>query len=134
MKKNLFLTIALGMFLTGGIIAQNPNPQDFQQRRQQQIDNLKKELVLTKEQNTKFDAIYKEYNDKVQAARDAAGDNREGMREKMQGLSKDRDAKIEKILTPEQVKKWKDYQAKLQAERQNLQRGPGGQGGGRGGN
>jgi Spy/CpxP family protein refolding chaperone len=131
MKKNLFLTIALGMFLTGGIIAQNPNPQDFQQRRQQQIDNLKKELTLTKEQNTKFDAIYKEYNEKVQAARDAAGDNREGMREKMQQLSKDRDAKVEKILTPEQIKKWKDYQAKLQAERQNMQRGPGGQGGGR---
>jgi len=131
MKKNLFLTIALGMFLTGGIIAQNPNPQDFQQRRQQQIDNLKKELTLTKDQNTKFDAIYKEYNEKVQAARDAAGDNREGMREKMQQLSKDRDAKVEKLLTPEQVKKWKDYQAKLQAERQNMQRGPGGQGGGR---
>lgn len=90
------------------------------------IDDLKKELVLTKDQNTKFDAIYKEFNDKMTAAREAAGDDREAMRAKMQEMNKERDAKIEKILTADQVKKWKDYQAKQAAARQ--QRGQGGGG------
>jgi Spy/CpxP family protein refolding chaperone len=101
----------------------------MQQRRQQQIDELKKELALTKDQITKFDAIYKEAGEKMTAAREAAGDDREGMRAKMTELNKDRDAKIEKILTPDQVKKFKDYQAKQAAAR--AQRGPGGGGGGR---
>ena len=97
------------------------------------IDELKKELVLTKDQNTKFDAIYKEFNEKMAKARESAGDDREAMRAKMQEMNKDRDTKIEKILTPDQVKKFKDYQAKQAAARQNRQGGPGG-GGGRGNN
>ncbi len=130
MKKTLFLSVVLGMFLIVGTMAQNPNmnQQDFQARRQQQIDNLKKELTLTKDQNTKFDAIYKDFNEKSAAAMQNAGEDREAMRAKRQELTKDRDAKIEKILTPEQIKKWKAYQEKLAAERANMQRGGGGGG------
>lgn len=127
MKRNLILSMVLGLFLVGELNAQDQQPQqNFQQRRQQQIDNLKKELVLTKDQTTKFDAIYKESSEKMTAARTAAGDDREAMRAKMTELNKDRDAKIEKILTPGQVKKFKDYQAKQAAARQNMQRGSGG--------
>lgn len=129
MKRNLILSIALGLFLVGGLNAQDQPPrQDFQQRRQQQIDDLKKELVLDKDQNTKFDAIYKEAGEKMTAARAAAGDDREGMRAKMTEINKDRDAKIEKILTPDQVKKFKAYLEKQAAARQNMQRGGGGGG------
>lgn len=128
MKRKIFLTALVGLFLTTGIMAQNQPAQDFQQRRQQMLDNLKKELNLTKDQNTKFDAIYKEFNDKMAQARQNAGDDREAMRTKMQEMNKERDAKIEKILTPDQVKKWKEILAKQQAERQ--QRGQGGPGGG----
>jgi protein CpxP len=132
MKRNLFLSIVLGLFLVGGLSAQDQRPQqNFQQRRQQMIDDLKKELVLTKDQNTKFDAIYKDYNEKMATARQNAGDDREAMRAKMMEMNKERDQKIEKILTPEQVKKFKDYQAKQAAARQ--QRGGGGGRGGRGG-
>jgi periplasmic protein CpxP/Spy len=127
MKRNLILSIVLGLFMVGGLNAQDQQ-QNFQQRRQQQLDELKKELSLSKDQTTKFDAIYKEFNDKMAAARESAGDDREGMRTKMQEMNKDRDAKIEKILKPEQVKKLKDYQAKQAAAR--TQRGPGGGGGG----
>jgi len=130
MKRNLFLSMVLGLFLVGGLNAQDQPPQQsFQQRAQQRIDELKKELVLTKDQTTKFDAIYKESSEKMAKAREAAGEDREGMRAKMTEINKDRDAKIEKILTPDQVKKFKDYQAKQQAARQNMQRGGGGGGG-----
>jgi Spy/CpxP family protein refolding chaperone len=110
-----------------------PNQQNFQQMRQQRIDELKKLLVLTKEQNTKFDAIYKETDDKIAAARQNAGEDRSAMRTKMQELNKERDQKIEKILTPEQVKKFQDYLKKQEEMRQNRQGGPGGGGPGRGG-
>ncbi len=127
MKRNLIFSMLLSLFVVGTLSAQDQPPQqNFQQRRQQMIDDLKKELVLTKDQNTKFDAIYKEFNDKMTAAREAAGDDREAMRAKMQEMNKERDAKIEKILTADQVKKWKDYQAKQAAARQ--QRGQGGGG------
>lgn len=131
MKRNLILSMVLGLILVGGLNAQDQPParQDFQQRRQQQIDELKKLLVLTKDQDTKFVAIYKEFDEKMAAARQAAGDNREGMRAKMQEMNKERDLKIEKILTPDQVKKFKDYLAKQAAERANRQREGGGGGG-----
>jgi periplasmic protein CpxP/Spy len=121
------LSIVLGLLMVGGLNAQDQQ-QNFQQRRQQQLDALKKELSLTKDQTTKFDAIYKEFNDKMAAARESAGDDRDGMRTKMQEMNKDRDAKIEKILKPDQVKKFKEYQTKQAAAR--TQRGPGGGGGG----
>jgi periplasmic protein CpxP/Spy len=127
MKRNLILSIVLGLLMVGGLNAQDQQ-QNFQQRRQQQLDALKKELSLTKDQTTKFDAIYKEFNDKMAAARESAGDDRDGMRTKMQEMNKDRDAKIEKILKPDQVKKFKEYQTKQAAAR--TQRGPGGGGGG----
>lgn len=83
---------------------------------------------MTKDQITKFDAIYKEADEKMAAARESAGDDREAMRTKMQEMNKERDAKIEKLLTPDQLKKYKDILAKQAAARQ--QRGPGGGGGG----
>jgi Spy/CpxP family protein refolding chaperone len=126
MKRNLFLSVVLGLFLVGGLNAQDQQ-QNMQQRRQQQIDDLKKELVLTKDQNTKFDAIYKESGEKMTAARTAAGDDREAMRAKMNEINKDRDLKIEKILTPDQVKKFKAYLEKQAAAR--AARGGGGGGG-----
>jgi len=124
MKRNFILSIVLGLFLVGGLNAQDQ--QSFQQRRQQQIDDLKKELVLTKDQVVKFDAIYKEASEKMTAAREAAGDDREAMRAKMTELNKDRDAKIVKILTPEQVTKFKAYQEKQAAARAARQGGGGG--------
>ena len=130
MKRNFFMTAALALVLVFGLQAQDRPQQNFQQRRQQMIDELKKELVLNKEQETKFDAIYKEFNEKMAAARQSAGDDREAMREKMGKMNKERDEKIEKILTPEQVKKFKDYRAKQEQQRQNMQRG-GGDGPGR---
>jgi len=125
MKRNFILSMVLGLFLVGGLNAQNPQ-QNFQQRGQQQIDTLKKELVLTKDQNTKFDAIYKEFNEKMATARAAAGDDREGMRAKMTEMRKERDLKVEKILTPNQVKTFKAYLVKQEAARANRQRGGGG--------
>lgn len=127
MKNNFILTVVLGLFMVGGLNAQDQQPrQNMQQRGQQRIDELKKELVLTKDQNTKFDSIYKEFSEKMAAARAAAGDDREGMRAKMMEMNKERDAKIEKILTPDQVKRFKAYLEKQAAERQNRQREGGG--------
>lgn len=130
MKRNLILSMVLGLFMVGGLKAQDPSPrQNMQQRGQQQLDTLKKQLVLTKDQNTKIDAIYKDFNEKMATARTAAGDDREAMRAKMTELRKERDLKVEKILTSKQVKIFKASNEKQAAARQNMQRGGGGGGG-----
>jgi len=137
MKRNFLVSMLMALLMAGGLMAQNQqgappqggNRQDFQQRRQQMMDQLKKDLNLTKDQITKFDAIYKEFDDKMMAQRQQMdpGADREAMRAKMQEMNKERNDKVEKILTPEQVKKWKEYLAKQEAQRQ--QRGAGGPGG-----
>jgi periplasmic protein CpxP/Spy len=142
MKRKLFFSVMISLVMAGGMMAQNPptgapqqgrNPQDMQKRMQAMLEEQKKELGLTKDQSVKFDAVYKEYNEKMATARQSAGDDREGFRAKMQEMNKDRDAKIEKILTPDQVKKLKAYKAKQEAARQQRgSGGPGGQGGGGG--
>ncbi|MFH0761687.1 MAG: hypothetical protein V2A67_09320 [Bacteroidota bacterium] len=140
MKSKLFFSVMISLLLAGGLMAQDPptgappqgrNPQDMQKRMQAMQDTLKKQLNLNTDQIVKFDAIYKDYNEKMAAARASAGDDREGFRAKMQEMNKDREAKIEKILTTDQVKKYKDYLAKQAAQRQ--QRGQGGPGGPPGG-
>jgi len=125
--------MVLSLFLIGGLNAQNQQPQrpNMQEWAKKQMEALTKELSLTKDQVTKVEAINKEFDTKREAAFKNAGDDRQGMREKMTAIEKEKTAKIEKILTPDQVKKYKAYLEKLAAERKNRmgQGGPGGPGG-----
>jgi len=60
------------------------------------------------------------------AARQNAGEDRTAMRTKMQEINAERDKKVEKLLKPDQLKKFQDYQKKQAEMRQGRQGGGGG--------
>lgn len=132
MKRLMLLSVLIGMAMLVSVNGQDrqgpPNMQSLQQRRQQMMNDLKKELKLTKDQDAKFDQIYKEADEKMTKARESAGQDRTGMRTKMQEINADRDKKIEKLLKPDQLKKFQDYQKQQTEMRQNRQGGGGGGG------
>jgi ABC-type transporter Mla subunit MlaD len=130
MKRMMLLSVLIGMGMLLSVNGQErqgpPNMQDMQQRRQQMMNDLKKELKLTKDQDAKFDQIYKEADEKMAAARQNAGEDRTAMRTKMQEINADRDKKVENLLKPDQLKKFQEYQKKQAEMRQNRQGGGGG--------
>ena len=130
MKKMILATLLLTLFVGTSFAQQmqGRQGQDFQQRRQQQMEELKKEIGLNKDQVKKFDEIYKKYDDKMAAMREdmMAGGDREAMRSKMQQINTERDAEVKKMLNKDQVKKFDDYQKKLAEQRAQRQGGRGG--------
>ena len=130
MKRLMLMSVLIGMGMLVSVSGQDrqgpPNMQDMQQRRQQMMNDLKKELKLTKDQDAKFDQIYKEADEKMAAARQNAGEDRTAMRTKMQEINAERDKKVEKLLKPDQLKKFQDYQKKQAEMRQGRQGGGGG--------
>jgi len=132
MKKQFFAFLVLILFFTVGY-GQNRNRQDFQKRRQQQMEQLKKDLKLNKDQIKKFDAIYKDYNDKMAKLREeisASGDFR-SMRPKMTELNTKRTESIKKILKKDQLKTYEKI-LKDQATRRAQRGRRDGRGGGGG--
>jgi Spy/CpxP family protein refolding chaperone len=68
---------------------------------------VKDELKLTPEQATKFDALNKEYGDKMNAVQQDASLNQDAQKEKKMTLKKEKEAKLFEIFTPEQQAAYK---------------------------
>ena len=108
--------------------------------------NTAKTLGLNKEQHKKIEAVDMDYYNKIQIERqkmmNAGGQpsesDRSAMREKMMKMRDDRNAEYEKVMTPDQYKKFIEMEEKRQNEmrqqRQQQGRPDGGQGEGQGGN
>lgn len=77
-------------------------------QRTQQLAKFKKDLKLSDEQTTKFDAAYTQYYTDMkaerQAMRSAKSTDRSAMRSKMQAIRSKRDASIKQILSADQYK------------------------------
>ena len=129
--KVLYLALAIFLFSGVSVVAQERGGgmggQDFQARQKEQMEALKKELKLDKDQIKKFDDIYKTSSDKMTKMRENAGDDRTGMREKMTEINTEREGSIKKMLKPDQVKIYDAYLKKQAEARAN--RGGGGGGG-----
>jgi len=69
---------------------------------------VKDELKLTPEQVTKFDALNKEYGDKMNAVQQDATLNQDAQKEKKMTLKKEKEAKLFEIFTPEQQAAYKN--------------------------
>lgn len=130
MRKLILATLVFTFFFGTSFAQQmqGRQGQDFQQRRQQQMEEMKKEIGLDKDQVKKFDEISKKFDDKMAAMREdmMAGGDREAMRSKTQEINTDRDAEIKKILNKDQVKKFEAYQKKQAEQRAQRQGGRGG--------
>ncbi len=136
MKKNL-VKILLAMLIVAApalsFAQDRGNRADFEKRLQEQNDQLKKDLKLSKKQAEDFDKAQEAYNKKrnetMQAMRNGGDVDREVMREKMTEMREGLDKELQKILDDKQ---YKQYQ-KIQEERRQNRGQRGGAGQGRGG-
>ncbi len=72
----------------------------------QQIERLSDKLYLTDDQKKEFESINNEFFTKMRAERNANQGDREKMRESMQTLMNERDARIKSLLTDQQYKQY----------------------------
>ena len=77
---------------------------------------VKEDLKLTPEQSTKFDALNKEYGDKIAAVQQDASLSQDAQKEKKMTLKKEKEAKLFEIFTPEQQAAYKDLIEKRKKE------------------
>jgi len=69
---------------------------------------MRDELGLSKEQAKKLKAVNQDFRSRRQTIENDTALTKSERREKSRGLAKDREAEINKILTPEQQKKFHD--------------------------
>jgi len=106
MKKLLVLMAVTA--ITATVFAQAPAQKDHKAERAEWEKKIKDELKLTPEQIVKFDALNKEYNDKIDVVAQDGGLSQDAQKEKKMALKKEKEARLLEILTPEQQAKYKE--------------------------
>lgn len=123
--KKLVLAVALvGM---GSLaMAQQTPPQDkegrraemhqkFQEREQEHLDNMQKDLGLNQSQVAQIKALHEKRKNEMKADFDKSKDQRQARMEQMKAKREQMNADIKKILTPQQYDKWQaDRKAKME--------------------
>jgi Spy/CpxP family protein refolding chaperone len=130
MKRVLLLLAIAGLAATSAIaqdVKQAPAPQqdqttqppqkDPKQERAEWDKKIKTELNLTAEQVVKFDALSKEYHEKMDAVLKDATLTQEVQKERKMALKKEKEAKLFEFLTSEQQTKYKDLIEKKKASK-----------------
>lgn len=110
--KKLLLTL-----LMGGFIFAAANAQEQKDMKQDWDKKVKTELTLTDEQVAKYDAISKEYGEKIDAIMKDASLTKEAQKEKKMELKKEKQAKLFEFFTPEQQAKYNALMEKKKAEK-----------------
>ena len=113
MKKFLVCLVITAMVSTAAIAQ---DQKDVKQDRTEWEKKLKEELKLTADQVTKFDAVNKEYNDKIDALMSDASLSKEAQKEKKMALKKEKEGKIMEYLTADQQAKYKEIMEKKKKE------------------
>lgn len=134
MKKILLLTTTLFMFVAFHVNAQQRGPRERMTPEQQatrMATRLNEELKLTDAQQKDLTTWFTETFKKREETFKKNREDREAIRTQMQKEREATDAQLKKTLTADQYKTYKANEEKRQKERQ--QRGPGHQGGNRGG-
>ena len=115
MKKTLLLLIASAMVSTAAL-AQQEQKKDYSKERTEWENKVKTELKLTTDQAVKYDALNKEYNEKIELIALDASLSKEAQKEKKVALKKEKEVKLNEILTPEQQTKYKEMMEKKKKE------------------
>jgi Spy/CpxP family protein refolding chaperone len=102
MKKLLLLVLMSG-FIAGAAIAQD---QKDMKDHQEWDKKVKTELKLTDDQTVKYDAVSKEFGDKIDALKKDASLTKDAMKAKKMELKKEKQTKLFEFLTPEQQTKY----------------------------
>lgn len=132
MKKLLLLVIVTGI-VTASAVAQEqkeaatpsqdqktnvaPDQKGPKQERADWEKKLKDQLTLTDEQTEKYNALNKEFNEKIDAILRDATLTKDVQKEKKMALKKEKETKLMEILTPEQQVKYREIMDKKKAEK-----------------
>ena len=79
---------------------------------------VKDELKLTDEQVAKYDALNKEYRDKIDVVLQDASLTKDVQKERKMALKKEKEAKLNEFLTTEQQAKYKELVDKKMKEKE----------------
>ena len=101
--------------IAGAAIAQEAK--DMKTDHKEWDNKVKAELALTDEQVTKYDAISKEYGDKMDVIAKDATLTKEAQKERKMELKKEKQAKLFEFFTPEQQTKYNALVEKKKAEK-----------------
>ena len=97
-------------------IAQNAEPAKADQTTRQEAADwekkVKDDLKLTDEQSVKYEAINKEYKEKMDAVMNDAGLAKDVQKEKKMALKKEKQAKLNEFLSVEQQAKYSELMEK----------------------
>ena len=105
MKKIIFLLVA-ATFITTVTFAQNEN-KDYKKDRSEWEAKVKDELKLTPDQAAKFEAVCKEYNDKMDAVAQDATSTKEAQSDRKKALKKEKETKLFEFLSADQQAKYR---------------------------
>jgi hypothetical protein len=93
---------------------EKPSADQMKQDRAAWEKKFKEDLKLTAEQSEKYDALSKEYGEKISAIANDASLDKDAQKEKKMGLKKEKEAKFLEILTPEQQTKYKELKESME--------------------
>ena len=106
MKKVFFLMVAFA-FVGTAAIAQLEQ-KDYKKNQEEWDKKVKEDLKLTADQVAKYDALNKEYSDKISAVAQDATLSKETQKERKMALKKEKEAKLFEFLTPDQQNKYRE--------------------------
>ena len=118
MKKLLFLSAFATILAATGFAQDKEVKQDPKQSRAEWEKKIKDELKLNADQTAKFDALNKEYNDKMEVVMKDASLTTDAQKEKKMALKKEKETKLFEFLTPEQQTKYKELVEKMKKEKE----------------
>ena len=106
MKKVFFLIVAFA-FVGTAAMAQLEQ-KDYKKSQEEWNKKVKEDLKLTSDQVVKYDALNKEYGDKMSAVAQDATLSKETQKERKMALKKEKEAKLFEFLTPDQQNKYRE--------------------------
>ena len=114
MKKVMFLMIAFA--LVGTAAMAQLEQKDYKKSHEEWEKKVKEELKLTNDQVVKYDALSKEYSEKMSTISQDASLSKDAQKEKKMSLKKEKEAKLFEFLTPEQQAAYKELIEKRKKE------------------
>ena len=114
MKKVMFLMVAFS--LVGTAAMAQLEQKDYKKSHEEWEKKVKEELKLTNDQVVKYDALSKEYGEKMSAIAQDASLSKDAQKEKKMALKKEKETKLFEFLTPEQQTTYKELIEKKKKE------------------
>lgn len=114
MKSKIILAAMLAVSSLTTVIAQDRQQVPVEERVKKTIERIKPELTLTEQQEKDITPVYTDYYNAMAKLREAGTRPSPEDRKK---LTDERDEKLKKVLSEEQMKKLKDLEEKMRQER-----------------